>query len=68
MNNDILYNNVHEHNRTMRSRGNGGACTMNDPNSRLMGFAVVVFDAKEFIELAVEVSNLCVLKFIYNVV
>ena len=52
----------------MRSRGNGGACTMNDPNSRLMGFAVVVFDAKEFIELAVDVSSLCVLKFIYNVV
>lgn len=50
----------------MRSRGNGGACNMNDPNSRLMGFVVVVFDPTEFIELATDVSSIifCFLSFI----
>ena len=43
--------------RTMRSRGNGGACNINDPNSRLMGFVVIVFDPIEFIELATDVSS-----------
>ena len=49
----------------MRSRGDGGACTINDANSRLMGFAVVVFDAQEFIELAVDVSVLLYLHVLY---
>ena len=52
--------------RTMRSRGNGGACNINDPNSRLMGFVVIVFDPIEFIELATDVSSIffCFLSFI----